>query len=253
METNIPNSLFKYFSYNSNARAALEKRSIWFSSPMTFNDPYDCGLTIDFEKYTQREKEFYDAIYHSNDQSRKEAAISMGIMPGWVISVAVEELKNRFENIGVCSFSEDNLNILMWSHSADEHKGFCVEYYCEEGSYLRNHIRKINYVNKIPSITIEEFNRYGENEKKNYIYELALFKSKDWEYEKEWRLITDYNNKYCNDEIKIKAIYFGARFEKSYIDVVNKIISYESTCGKIKLYNVVKKNNAFSLALQEIW
>jgi len=58
-----------------------------------------------------------------------------------VARIKANRIYNEFSNIDlqkhiienqqmmtVCSFCESKKDILMWSHYADEHKGFCMEY-----------------------------------------------------------------------------------------------------------------------------
>jgi len=33
---------------------------------------------------------------------------------------------NTLEKKGICCFSEDKYNVLMWSHYSDKHRGFCL-------------------------------------------------------------------------------------------------------------------------------
>ena len=103
----------------------------------------------------------------------------------------------------------------MWSHYADNHKGFCLIYDKEElkkakrfslnKEEINQHIRldKVQYVETQVDMTedVREYIRYnilpnlGDVEQKdktipNYKYIQAIIqKSKEWEYEKEWRLI----------------------------------------------------------------
>ena len=55
-----------------------------------------------------------------------------------------DKVQTDLRNVGVCSFSLELTNTLMWSHYADEHRGICLTYsfpesffYEEMGSSLR--------------------------------------------------------------------------------------------------------------------
>lgn len=47
-----------------------------------------------------------------------------------IMSEAVDsaKIKEFVENVGICSFSQEFLNTLMWSHYADNHRGVCLTY-----------------------------------------------------------------------------------------------------------------------------
>jgi hypothetical protein len=103
-----------------------------------------------------------------------------------------------------CFKDEDELmqNTMMWSHYADEHRGYCVKYLLNlNESIFRNILLcglfPINYTSRTEIITpkqlldLKEMNgelNINDNLKKKIIKSL-LTKSRFWNYEKEWRLI----------------------------------------------------------------
>ena len=103
----------------------------------------------------------------------------------------------------------------MWSHYADSHKGFVLEYdsknlncqcdICDKKSTCNDrvlyNIYPIIYDNRRYNAT--SFVEYylglslGLNAKMNdtmYYTKAALYKSPQWQYEKEWRLFLNKNN-----------------------------------------------------------
>ena len=93
-------------------------------------------------------------------------------------------------------FSEINNSILMWSHYAENHKGFCLEY--DFKTLGINHEINVNlfpviYRPKLFNIDKHLFN--NDNSLNYFSFILAaIHKSKEWEYEKEWRLIFPLKN-----------------------------------------------------------
>lgn len=63
--------------------------------------------------------------------------------------------------------------MLMWSHYSDEHRGMIEKYNCFP----------VIYSNKMPQRMTLDINNKKE------LNESILTKSKDWEYEAEWRVI----------------------------------------------------------------
>lgn len=121
-------------------------------------------------------------------------------------------------------------NVLMWSHYADEHKGFCIKYrlskhfICQEenSDYEHMYLKKITYRGDRVDIC-----------QKSIDSNLAFTtKMRDWKYEKEMRLIV-YNRKREEPYYQIKldeasyveAIFFGLRCSKSDIDGVKAIFA----------------------------
>lgn len=183
------------------------------------------------------------------------------------------------------SFSEIKSNNLMWAHYANKYKGICIEY---DFSKLNNdilfHLFPVFYTNFKKKdmglqYTIEE---HLDLKQMNYersfpndvdylkdIMPLFLIKSKDWEYEKEWRLLFTYPQLYnsaddvgdedCPEfynvhsqtisvENCIKSVYLGARIEKIKKDHIVEI------CKKlgIKVYSSVLAKEKYELIFNEI-
>ena len=75
----------------------------------------------------------------------------------------------------------------MWPHYADEHRGAVVGFDSEHSFFNRRvsdkddlrHFRKVNYTHERPAIYLD----------RSEAVEIFYFKSRDWEYEHEWRLI----------------------------------------------------------------
>lgn len=163
----------------------------------------------------------------------------------------VEFYKNMYlyENMyHIACFSETNRSTLMWSHYADAHTGFCLEYDFKTGisdcsesckSVLSCPGVMLNY--PIAPITYKD-TRYdasggfasmlmnwtiGNNNipMNNISYDMflttktMLTKSSCWEYEKEWRLFsripeTNLKPHGVITTMKPRAIYLGARMKE---------------------------------------
>ena len=58
----------------------------------------------------------------------------------------------------ITCFSETPDNMLMWSHYANAHQGFCVEYdfnnLSAENHYILEHLEKVNYADQLPSLQL---------------------------------------------------------------------------------------------------
>lgn len=135
-------------------------------------------------------------------------------------------------------FCEEVQSILMWGHYADSQKGFALEY--DFRPMLQN---PIPYVTICPVIYSE--NRYDATEFMTWAFlkmqqmpaissdisahmKVALHKSKDWEYEQEWRLIDpclqDPNNpKPTVTSYRPKAIYYGTGIDKDHLARLHEV------------------------------
>lgn len=109
----------------------------------------------------------------------------------------------------------DYKNRLMWSHYADSHRGFCIEYdyssYGDKDSdILPFPVIYSKYRIKAPwKIAIENT---PKNEKEAYqkIMLALLTKDSAWEYEKEWRVLISSDDSKELRSAPISCIYLGA-------------------------------------------
>lgn len=120
-----------------------------------------------------------------------------------------EELNNAlkvnllrcFNYLGIISVTEDPYNLLMWSHYASEHSGIVVEIDCESSPFdFKNKIsrvllnsgspEKVRYSNLRPGRVFDE-EAINDVFDTKFIKSIALTKSNDWIYEKEYRFILD--------------------------------------------------------------
>lgn len=162
-----------------------------------------------------------------------------------IISQSVKALK---QSSLVGSFSEKVDSILMWSHYAMNHSGFVLNYNFKKLYSIETPIKNIKatyfadkklfpviYSNDRFDATeyaefhfIDDFQkRSGINLKQSFYdklfyYKILLYKSLDWEYEKEWRIIKQTNIDFTDNKpdfetlenIIPEEIYFGLHIEK---------------------------------------
>ncbi len=140
-------------------------------------------------------------------------------------------MKNAIENVlgfrnrlGVFSLSKRPDDELLWAHYAESHSGYCVEYDLErirveprnQWSYL-----EVEYLELPPAISIADLVKAGDNDSK-LITKLLGTKSKRWEYEEEFRILTTASGKNFHASEAITGIYFGVRLQDSARNEIRK-------------------------------
>lgn len=124
-------------------------------------------------------------------------------------------------------------NILMWSHYAGEHTGFCIKYKLsnhfitqeENQNHEHMYLKKISYTNKKIDISVPSINS-----------NLAFATKKlDWKYEHEVRLIVYNPNKEesfygvtLDNESEIDSIFFGYRCPDTTINTIKNIFKRQT-------------------------
>lgn len=131
----------------------------------------------------------------------------------------------------VSCFSESPLNILMWSHYADKHRGFCVEYdlknVFDEYGYDQLFCPVV-YSKKRVSVLLNSKNRRkykGYDINIVHAFDSLFIKSKIWSYEKEWRKIVLDDNDIVkfNNDIHISRVYLGANISDDNAKMIKEI------------------------------
>ncbi|PSV29284.1 DUF2971 domain-containing protein [Photobacterium sp. GB-72] len=206
--------LYKYFSFNENSLSCLINNEIWASKPTEFNDPFDSILTIDFE------------------------------------NKKINSLFNEYvEHKAISCFSKNMDNILMWSHYADCHRGFCIGIDCLEleNSKIMVEVKYSESFLEVDNDTFLHSNKIGGiNEEWQRI---LTQKYDDWKYEEEVRLILQLNDSnakgklFCLPDGAIKEIYFGCNMNEKNKNTIRKILKND----QVIFYDMKKSKNNFKL------
>lgn len=224
-DRHIPKSLFKYRSFSSEHVNALEKGILYMSYPQNFNDPFDTAVLFESPFPPDNMTASGFANKTGRDLSQCENAISKMCAAGsWKNYLRAElaagypdkshdeldvisrifltigqeredELEQSFnEKIKggtlVLSLSEVNDDILMWSHYSSNHTGFVIEY--DLSRQPPDDLRRRLCYPVFYSSKIRNFSRYifGKTARNNLFSSFAsCVKLKQWEYEKEWRIV----------------------------------------------------------------
>ena len=252
-KNNIPRQLYKYREYNEFSIANLESNSVWLSYPEEFNDPFDCSYKL--EGYLHPTDEQFESILQGKTKDYKSQLVQS------IKRILKEQEENHTKKMlsfhkkqyNVCSFSERNDSILMWSHYGGFHKGFCIEYDFASHSYieeLSNHIFPVYYDDKIFDATDSMHDKEIVTNR-NFICQMALSKSTEWSYEKEWRLVYWYENQPSSQVLNViqpTCVYLGAKIPREHKLHIAKICQKKG----IMLKQMELKTHEFKLRVVEI-
>jgi Protein of unknown function (DUF2971) len=271
-------TLYKYMSWNDFTKESIEQGSFWFSSPTRFNDPIDCGISLNTigntplltnliaSGFTEIGKATGVAIKNpSQSKSITESiqqfassfinnteALSSEMSEARLDQAAGIHLKEKFASAGILSLSELGDNILMWSHYAQQHKGICIEFRRNPSNILGkpDHTSPVRYSIKAPTIDARNY-RTADKEGQNEIeLSLVLTKAADWTYEREWRVV---KNGCANStqplECKIESITLGLRSENAAQEHILSLAKREG----FKVNKANLKPNEFGLKIEQLY
>ena len=228
--------IFKYMKSDV-AKLVLQNKTIRFTSPLEFNDPYDAHPPYKFINTSITETE--------------KCNLEIGF-------------KGLADDTLILSLSKTNKNLMMWGHYADCHKGIVIEFNPE--AEILNYGVDVKYYKKILELK-NTYNQYCAEDGKALIEALHLiFTTKNicWKYEKEKRIIQDkpLRINYLKEKTKlsdkdteklkaqnyidnsfetkdIKTVYFGYKTDQKVqdelINILKKEYSHITTVYKAKL------------------
>lgn len=244
-----PDSLYKYQRFSPSALANLVGRQIWFSRPSAFNDPYDCALRPAAElSHDDLERLFafvqeksgnpeliakqYRKRDGSIDESFREQVLS-GV--GKVFDLPREEVTNRR---GVACLTAKVDDLLMWSHYADGHRGFCLEFSTAYAPFDR--ARAVEYSDLIPIVNPATLLL----ERSDDWMRLLSTKMSCWSYEEEWRLFHKEPDLAFGYGVEaLTGVYFGTNMSRDHIEIIALILRGAPT----QLYQMRRSDTEFKV------
>lgn len=251
----IPKTVYKYRDWeNSDHKKILENISVWVPDSYDFNDPFDCNIPIAYDLLLNNEilAETFIRRLIGNNTSRIEGTVEDEVKsrladmkyknPDFIEKYKNEILHSNKKVSGILSVTPINDNILMWSHYANSHKGFCVGFNSIE---LFNYLGgggEVNYEQHFPIISPVD-----ERDKQYLLQNMT--KSIHWAYEIEYRLTTF---KQTNIEIEIppnaiSEIIFGANMKNEHKVQIREIL--KSKLPHVKCFNSIPEKDNFKLKI----
>ncbi len=288
-QNNIPKRLFKYRAFNNNSLDNLKNDAVWCSNASEFNDPYDSSICFAFDAEFMnsnlleglkilKEKDLLNGV--SDDELKiiqdstepfKKLTNILAAKDDTIDDVMIEridqffngymakevkEMNSKFNQLlrngyKICSFSENIGSLLLWSHYADEHRGFLIEY---DFSVLPvtdircRFLWPVIYSERL--FDASQYFKVAKNKENfNNLFAIiaAIHKAKDWQYEKEWRLVVipfSANDPPHNFQVPTpKAIYIGAKMK----DKDKKVIADIAKDKHITVYQMELSHTAYKM------
>ncbi|WP_419206267.1 DUF2971 domain-containing protein [Photobacterium leiognathi] len=282
----MPDSIYKFFPYNSHDLDALANNYLWFSHYSNFNDPFE-------DVFIKNSLSYVKDAFDEASAIKFYKHLHKGQLPPHVVEEAILDLKmrgefeqsyhemllktfkgvkNTFEKFvsesKACCFARDSQfgrvlkNRLMWSHYADGLRGFCVEF--DRATLIQsisNGIGKDVFLSPMRYGELKAFdfkNLLAHTAEKinteNYefgIGSIVSYKSKEWEYESEYRLITDAGNAIQIAPESIISITVGSKMADSKLNTLKSILRGNERIA-CTLYEAYIDTKSFNLERKKI-
>lgn len=238
---------------------SLINDTIQLTSPTEFNDIFDCPI-LDYLEHGDNISQLLKEAYLRG--VKIACFVSNNKLP--VLDKTTLEYKSTPKHD---NDKEEFLNTLMWAHYADSHRGVCLKYgfpseitqfgAASDSDYV-SYFNDVVYTNQLP-----QYN------KRISVQEAFWYKSKEWEYENELRLL------YFHPKVKdkhvtipalnsVESVYFGVQcsikdretiinilkerkfvYKQQHYDELNHKIIEESVEKDITFYQMIKDENEY--------
>jgi len=247
--TTLPAKLYKYQPCTDYSFGNLARRSVWFSKPETFNDPFDCDINFKIIDVTaENVKAMVVRMGGANGKSfSNDDAINMALAATEIVK------KKQWAKTGVACFTEESENILMWSHYADNHRGFCLEFdtsYHPFKPFKTETVIKVNYADSYPSLSINDIPQKILSHSLSLPKTLLGTKSLHWCYENEWRIFFEIGNKEsAYEKSALTGVYFGCKMKEADKAKIASILTDSPT----RMYQMKRSNSEFIVTKEEIY
>jgi hypothetical protein len=264
----LPRSIFRYRTPGRREFENVRNGTVWLTAPKEYNDPYDSAVTIIvaslqnavvrhhlddilglLQPPVRLSQEQLERIGRSADPLREVTYALLEVDPNvepsrrdqiWeVLKSAQDQMAEdaiaKFnalaqDDMRVCSFSATGTSIIMWSHYADSHRGFCVEYdltRLDPNDVRLRLLCPVIYSEKIFDATPYFVDTIGIDSFNSLLAVIAtLHKSHEWAYEEEWRLLSlpglPPPSHVCPMPC-LKAVYLGARMKQGDKTTIGRI------------------------------
>lgn len=215
-----PRILYKFRSPDEFTKKLIQNSAIYHSSPLNFNDPFDCQLTIDT---TNTFAELVDFITRNNPGFKlKEAraqAKSWQQHPVEFRRFINAAARTAFSRHGVSSYALNPDSLLMWSHYANSHRGVCLKFDVLEDVRPFSPLFPVQYEETYPVLNHIRTNNGA------VVTRLLTTKGKQWEYEEEWRVVKmAETGNHGFAPRALKEIIFGVNAQPKFIDDIVALV-----------------------------
>ncbi|URZ15458.1 DUF2971 domain-containing protein [Clostridium felsineum] len=238
----MPKKLYRYRKFDEYLENNLSGE-IYFSNPREFNDPFDSAIEIDYITCA--------SLYLKIDRRIVENLLEKEPKMKRLFDEHFYKTYTNFKNnVRIACFTVSPYNTLMWSHYAENHSGYCIEYNTENIMF-RNMVLPVIYKDEMYDCT--ECLITGS---KNIAINAIFFKDKVWDYENEWRAFgtTDYFEESGANPVQltnaISAIYIGTTSNQKNTKEVEQLQKIANE-KNIPVYKMKMSSNKYKLILDK--
>jgi hypothetical protein len=188
----VPGHLYKYKSLAGDSRKytrdLIVSQRLYFPAPSDLNDPFECKPHLVTTATMAQQRRYLAGLVnrvHAGKPrlERRQLIREIGADRPRFRDTMLASTAQTLEATGIFSLSSRHLDLLMWPHYADNHRGVCVRLHVQTLMDAGHVPFPVTYADDRPACdTMQE-------ETVDWLDKAVLTKGRPWEYEKEWRLV----------------------------------------------------------------
>ena len=253
-ESDYPSHVFKFMSpaspfFEINMRNAIVGSSLFLTPRELFNDPFDTTVACDLGTEEERRAHLREMSIRSGDNLLEDPEEFEHMAATYYQDGGFRrDTENNLGRIGICSFTAEVENLLMWAYYAESHKGVALVF------QKRNERARLDAV---PVRYQEEFSRISPSPRA--LDEMLLYgplhKGSDWRHEKEWRIVQplEARKQFSFDWSLLWGVIHGIRCEEPTKKLVAQLCVERMKLGRppIHFYDARAIPDAYGLEFYE--
>ncbi|WKN22001.1 DUF2971 domain-containing protein [Azotobacter vinelandii] len=248
--------LYKYGRINEYSEQVFSGSTIWQASAASLNDPFECTPSFVFTHEPDKiMAQLVRTLRKNNPSLTHDLAVAEATAiylqgrhrnPAMWEALWAELIHMYRHKVGLYCLTERNDSILMWSHYAADHAGYCLEFEATDYTPVFGAAQRVSYTDAYPEINL--YNTPSEDK----VALSFLTKFTDWSYEKEWRII-DHDAGPGSREYPselLKSVIFGLRMKDEHKVLIKKWLGARRT--PVRLYQAGQGKDRFEVTFTEV-
>jgi hypothetical protein len=224
---------------NDFTQALIQSCEVYYATPSTFNDPYDCNFTLHADDSTDEDWIRYINVLIAKNPDQAPSLTTVRDNRLWKTYLALNAFgedarRKHYDESSVLCLSKRGDSIPMFSYYADDHHGIAVELTFSDDEIpcgipcgdlstpAQLYQRKIVVQDVVYSPTLPELNYHRLYDSPQLVTSLMFTKLIEWKHEEEFRI---FRRGVAASVVQfpkpmLTRIIFGARSSREDIDLV---------------------------------